>query len=113
MERDVAFDLLHHLMDVAVEHGHRTEALEHVECTRAVFSAPTPGRIDRPQRDVREQHDRRRGRAALEIGVEPGELVGAEATMPPTFRFFTLTRPMKCTPPASKLYQPSPFAPRA
>jgi len=31
MERHVTFDLLHDLMDMAVEHGHRAEALLHIE----------------------------------------------------------------------------------
>src|SRR4029077_3359417 len=31
---------------------------------------------------------------------------------PPALRSTTLTRPMKCTPSASKLYQPAPLVPR-
>src|SRR5215467_11273621 len=55
---DVAFDLLHDLVDVTVEHRDRAEALEVIERARRVFGAPPPGRIDRPQRNVREDDDR-------------------------------------------------------
>src|SRR5690242_2130348 len=48
MEGDVAFDLLHHLVDVAVEHGHRAEAFQEIERPRAVVGTPAPGRIDAP-----------------------------------------------------------------
>src|SRR5208282_5757981 len=57
VERDVAFDLLHHLVDVAVEHRHRTEALEEFERAAAVFGAPAPIRIDGPERNVGEHDD--------------------------------------------------------
>jgi hypothetical protein len=63
---DVDLNLLHDLVDVAVEHRHRTEALEMVERARRVFGAPAPGWIDAPQRNVREDDDRGRGRAAFE-----------------------------------------------
>src|SRR6266446_6382268 len=75
---DVALDLLHDLVDVAVEHRHRSEALEIVEGARRVFGAPAPGRIDAPQRDVREHDDRGRCRAALKVVLQPFELLVAE-----------------------------------
>src|SRR5215469_3505583 len=59
MECDVAFHLLHHLMDVAVKHGHRTEFLQVAKRLRAILGAPTPVLIDGPERDMREQNDRR------------------------------------------------------
>src|SRR5664280_797800 len=65
-------------MDMTVEHGHRAEALHITERARAILGAPAPGRIDRPQRDMREHHDRRRGRAAFEIVLDPFELLVAE-----------------------------------
>src|SRR5262249_13746842 len=74
---DVALDLLHDLVDVAVEHGYRAEALEIVERARRVFGTPAPGRIDRPQRNVREDDDRGRCRAALEVALQPFELLVA------------------------------------
>ena len=49
VKRDAALDLLHDLVDMTVEHGYRTEALEIVESTCRVFGAPAPGWIDRPQ----------------------------------------------------------------
>ena len=78
MERDVAFDLLHELVDVAVENGHRPEALEIAERDGCIVRAPSPIRIDRPQRDMREDDDRRRGLAAVEVVLQPFELIGAE-----------------------------------
>src|SRR3954471_8490207 len=52
VERDIAFHLLHHLMDVTVQHRHRAEILEIIQRAGAVLRAPAPGRIDRPERDV-------------------------------------------------------------
>src|SRR6478736_2283350 len=48
VEGDVALDLLHHLMDVAVEHGDRAETLDVFERAAAVLGAPAPFRIDGP-----------------------------------------------------------------
>src|SRR5258708_17421527 len=78
VEGDVAFDLLHDLVNVAVEHRHRAEALEVVERARRVFGAPAPGWIDRPQRNVGKDDDRGRCRAALEVALQPFELLVAE-----------------------------------
>src|SRR5512143_3598395 len=58
MEGHVAFDLLHDLVDVAVEHGHRTEPLQHGERLHAVVGAPAPFGINRPERDMGEDDDR-------------------------------------------------------
>src|SRR6266702_2013940 len=60
VEGDVAFDLLHHLVDVAVQHGDRAEALDVFQRASAVLGAPAPLRIHRPQRGMGEQHDRGR-----------------------------------------------------
>src|SRR6185503_13073445 len=78
VEGDVALDLLHHLVDVAVEHGDRAELLQVTESARAVLGAPAPARIDRPERDMGEHHDRLRSRAALDVVFQPFELLGAE-----------------------------------
>ena len=78
MERDVAFDLLHELVDVAVENGHRAEALEIAERDGSVVRTPAPARIDRPQGDVGEDDDRRRGAQALDVVLQPLELIGSE-----------------------------------
>src|SRR5205823_15019418 len=66
-------------MYMTVEHGDGAEALEHLQRAGAIFGAPTPGLVHDPERDVREQHDRRRGGLALEIVGEPLELILAEA----------------------------------
>src|SRR5215470_5198280 len=78
MEGRVAFDLLHDLVDVTVEHRHRAEALEVVEGARGVFGSPAPGGIDRPQRNVGEHDDGRRRGAAVEVVLQPFELLVAE-----------------------------------
>src|SRR5437773_1777088 len=63
MKRYVAFDLLHGLMNVPVEHRHRAELLQVGQRLRAVFRTPAPLRIHRPEWDVREYHD---GRAVFQ-----------------------------------------------
>ena len=82
VEGDVALDLLHDLVDVAVEHGHRAEPLQVGERLRAVVRAPAPLRIDGPQRDVGEHHDRRARREPRHVVLEPLELLGAEVAEP-------------------------------
>src|SRR6185312_4918941 len=82
VEGDVTLDLLHHLVDMAVEHGDRAEAFQVGERLRAVLGAPAPFRIDSPERDMREHDDRLRGRTALEVLLEPFELVVAEIAEP-------------------------------
>ena len=78
VERDIAFHLLHHLVDVAVEHSHRTKLLEIRQRLGAILRAPTPVLIDGPERDVGEQDNRRRCRTALDVTLQPFELLGAE-----------------------------------
>src|SRR5262249_26940678 len=78
VERDVALALLHELVDVAVETRPRPEALEIVEGAGRVFGAPAPGRVDGPQWNVREDDDRGRCRPALEVVLQPFELLVAE-----------------------------------
>src|SRR5262245_50708466 len=58
MESYLAFDLLHDLMDVAIQDRDRSEALEQLERFLGVLSAPTPFLVNRPQWDVREEYDR-------------------------------------------------------
>src|SRR5262249_57917607 len=78
MEGDVALNLLHHLVDVAIEHSHRAEPLQELESARAIVGAPAPLLEHGPQRDMREHHDRRLGGFSLEIVREPLELILAE-----------------------------------
>src|ERR1700756_1909158 len=82
VECDVAFDFLHDLVNVAVEHRHRAEAFEVVERARRVFGAPAPGGIDRPQRNMGEDDDRGRGGTAFEVVLQPFELLVAEIAQP-------------------------------
>ena len=78
VEGDVALDLLHHLVDVAVEHGDGAEALEVAERLCAVLGAPAPLGIDHPERNVGEDDDGRGGGEGGDILLQPRELVGAE-----------------------------------
>src|SRR5579863_3021851 len=78
VERDVAFDLLHDLMDVAVEHGDRAKAAQQRERLLAVGGAPSPGGINGPERDVREDGDWRAAFNAGEVALEPVELLGTQ-----------------------------------
>src|ERR1700733_2063272 len=78
VEGDVALDLLHHLVDMAVEHRHRAETLEVIQRAGAVLGAPAPLRIDRPQRNMGEHDNGRRFRAPLEVILKPFKLIGAE-----------------------------------
>src|ERR1700694_1409802 len=48
VEGDVALDLLHHLVDVAVEDSHGAKTLEVIQRAGAVLGAPAPGRVNRP-----------------------------------------------------------------
>jgi hypothetical protein len=79
VERHVALHLLHDLVDVAVEDGHRAEPLEISERLRSVLGDPAPLRIDRPQRNVREDHDRGAARERRQVPLEPLELIRAQA----------------------------------
>src|SRR5579875_3051927 len=65
-------------MDMAVEHGDGAEALQIAQRLRTVVGAPAPFLIDRPQRDMREHHDRLRGRTALYVILQPFELLVPE-----------------------------------
>ena len=80
VKRDIAFHLLHDLVDVSIQHGDRAKAFEQPKRLRAIFGAPAPIRIDRPKRYVRKNHHRPAGRLGLEIRFEPLELIRAELT---------------------------------
>src|SRR5262249_6001052 len=80
VERDITFHLLHYLMDVAVEDGHRTKFLEVEERLGAVLRAPAPILIDRPERDMSQDNDRGRGGAIFEVVLEPFELFVTKIT---------------------------------
>ena len=65
VERDVALHLLDDLVDVAVEHRHRAKALQQRQGLQP-SSVPQPhSGVDRPQRDMGENDDRRGRRLRL------------------------------------------------
>ena len=77
MERHVAFYFLHRLVDVPVQHAHRSELFHVCQCLRGIICPPTPFRINRPQRNVRENNQRRAGGFAAQIFFQPFQLFRA------------------------------------
>src|SRR5207248_3815675 len=111
VERDMPFHLLHHLVDVAVEHRHGSEALQIRQRARTVVRAPShPGFTDE---------------SGMCANTTIGVLLFSRFTSfsshsncslpsvpsPPAVRSTTFTRPTKWTPPWSKLCQPAPLVP--
>lgn len=82
VEIQVPLGLFHYLVDVPVEHGHRTETFQEREGARAIFRAPTPLRVNFPERDVREDNDGRAVGNSFQIVGDPRELVLAEHAEP-------------------------------
>src|SRR5215469_11879214 len=78
MKGHVAFNLLHDLMNMAVENRHRPKSLNEIQRPPRVLCAPTPIWVDGPQRYVGKHHDRRARRAACEIILQPRKLFFAE-----------------------------------
>ena len=79
---DVSLHLLHDLMDVAVQHGHRPEPAQEGERLRAIIRAPAPILAHGPERNVREYDDGLARRPVREVALQPDELLGAEITEP-------------------------------
>src|SRR5262249_52094677 len=78
VKRDVAFDLLLDLVDMAVEHGHRAEALQIAERARRVLGSPAPFLVHRPKRQMREYDDWGAGCEALDVLLHPFQLLVAK-----------------------------------
>ena len=82
MEGNVALDLLHHLVNVPVQHGDRAEALQDRESLSAVLGAPAPFGVNGPQRNVREDDYRRAGGEMGDVLCEPFQLLRADLAEP-------------------------------
>src|ERR1700688_3752596 len=67
VESHVAFDLLHNLMNVTVEHGDRAESAQLAHELIRITRTPTPRLIDRPQRHMGKDDDGRAGGTSLQI----------------------------------------------
>ena len=65
-------------MNVTVQHRHRTETLHIRQGLFTVVGSPAPVRIDGPERNVCKEDDRSAGRAALEIVLQPLQLLVTE-----------------------------------
>src|SRR5437667_5582337 len=98
VERDVAFDLSHRLMDVSVEHRHRAELLQTGERLRAILGSPAPLRIHRPQRNVREHHDGSAVLQVLYVVLQPLQLLVAKCPKSPGFQIHHVDQPDKMRP---------------
>src|SRR3984957_21200369 len=85
MERNVAFNLLHDLMNVTVQHTYRAEALQIRERLGACVSSPSPLGINQPRGNVGEDHDRRARFQALHVVLKPFELFFPESAEPTCF----------------------------
>src|SRR3984957_12130517 len=86
VEGKLAFDLLHHLVDVAVEHSDGTELLHVRQGLLTVVGSPAPIWVDGPQRNVREEHNRSTGRAPLQIVFQPLQLLVTERSQAASFQ---------------------------
>src|SRR5580692_8227046 len=74
VKRNITLHLLHDLMDMAIEHCDRAKSPQHREGLLAVRRSPSPGRIHRPEWNVRKNYN---GSAALqpaEILLQPVKL---------------------------------------
>src|ERR1043166_8814917 len=63
---------------MAIKHRDRAEPFGQSEGLRTIRGAPAPIGINRPQRNMREHHDRPAGGLGLQIGLEPRKLLLAE-----------------------------------
>src|SRR6201987_5352470 len=82
VECDVAFDLLHDLMNVPVQDRNGSEAPQLVHELVRVTGPPSPRLIDGPEWHVGKDHEGRTGGTSLQVGRQPSELFssqGAEA----------------------------------
>src|SRR4051794_30960140 len=82
VKRDVSLHLLHRLVDVAVQYRHRSESPEISERLLGIVSAPSPLRINRPKRNVREHYDGCAGRQWFEIFLQPVQLIRTNDAQP-------------------------------
>ena len=78
MEGHVALDFLQRLVDVAVQHRDRAEALEQRERLVRIVRAPAPFGINRPQRNVRVEDDRGFAGEWRHVLGQPVQLLGPE-----------------------------------
>jgi hypothetical protein len=98
MKGDVPLDFLHHLMNVAVQDGHRTKPFQVRQGARAVVGAPAPLGIHRPERNVGKDDDGRAALQAFDVLFEPFELFVPERAEASGPEIDDVDEAMKCTP---------------
>src|SRR5437868_5727106 len=72
-------------MNVAIQDSDRAEFLQVSESLGAVFGSPAPLGIDRPQRNVCEDHDWCAGFEVLNVIFQPFELLVTEGSQSASF----------------------------
>src|SRR5438552_12760479 len=75
MEGHISFDLLHGLVNVPVQHRDGSKSLQIRESLRAVVGAPSPLRINCPERDMSKDNNRSAGFEVSDIIFKPLKLV--------------------------------------
>src|SRR5580692_11385749 len=78
VERHVALDLLHDLMNVSVQHRDRSETTQLIHELVRITRTPAPGLVDRPERHMCEHDDRRAGRSMFQVRGHPIELFSTQ-----------------------------------
>lgn len=84
MERDISFHFLHRLMDMTVQHRDGAKPFQISQGLRRVFCSPAPLRIDRPKRNMGENHYRRTRGKTLQFFFQPRQLLFAQQTQSAT-----------------------------
>src|SRR5450631_3977972 len=74
MKCDIALHLLHDLMDMAIEHSDRAKPLQHGKGLLTVRCSPSPGWVDSPEWNVRENCNRSTALQPAEILLQPVKL---------------------------------------
>src|SRR5260370_12387183 len=93
VKRHIAFDLLHRLMDMSVQHRNGAELFQIGQRLRAIVSAPAPLRINRPQRNVREHHNPRAVLQILHVVFQSSELFASQRSQSATLQVHDVYQP--------------------
>src|SRR5262245_26467903 len=75
VKRNVALDLLHYLMNVAIKNGYGSKTLEKAQGLLGIFGTPAPLRIDGPEWHVSKNDDRRARTQTGYVLLQPIKLV--------------------------------------
>src|SRR5581483_12403492 len=93
VEYHVTFHFLHGLVNVSVQHSHRTKFLQVAKRLRAIISAPAPLRINAPQRYVSKHYDGRAFGKMFYVFLHPLKLFLAQTAQPAGFQVQRIDQP--------------------